>query len=306
MNSSPGETMTMGKLFKIWVRYPLEAVAAVLLFSIFAVLPVGVASAVGGFVGRNLGPLLPVNRRGRLNLEKAMPETTPDRRRQILRAMWDNLGRIIAEYPHIRTIARDAGRGGRVDVVGAENADAIRFDGKPGIFFSAHLANWEVFAFAMAAVGLEFAQVYRAPNNRLIARMIHLVRGLPADRQIPKGAAGARMAISTLKAGGRVAMLVDQKMNDGVAAPFFGRDAMSPPAVAQLGLRHDCVVVPMRLERIGGCQFRLTLYPPFELVRTGNRRADAVATMTRVNELLESWIRERPEQWLWLHRRWPD
>jgi len=81
---------------------------------------------------------------------------------------------------------------------------------------------------------------------------------------------------------------------------------MSPPAVAQLGRRYNCVVVPAQLERTGGCHFRLTFFPPMEIASTGNRQADTLATVTRVNEYLESWIRERPEQWLWLHHRWPD
>jgi len=296
----------MGRLFKNWIRYPLEALAAILFYGFFAILPVDVASAIGGFIGRSLGPLIPVTKRARRNLEKAMPETTPDQRRQIILGMWDNLGRVIAEYPHIKAITRNAGRGGRVEIVGLENTDAARPDDRPGIFFSGHLANWEILALTGLAIGFDYAQVYRAPNNRLIGGLIHLVRRLPPEKQIPKGANGARMAISTLKAGGEIGMLVDQKMNDGIAAPFFGRDAMSPPAVGQLGLRYDCVVVPTQLERTGGCHFRVTFLPPMELIRTGDRHADVLAMMIRVNELLESWIRRRPEQWMWLHRRWPD
>jgi Kdo2-lipid IVA lauroyltransferase/acyltransferase len=295
----------MRNLFKFWIRYPLEALAAILFYLLFAILPVGVASAVGGFAGRTIGPLIPVTKRARDNIEKAMPETTSDQRQLIIRGMWENLGRVVAEYPHIRAIARDAGRGGRVEIVGVENTDAMRPADKPGIMFSAHLANWEVFALSVSAVGFDYAQVYRAPNNRIINWLIHLVRRLPEDKQIPKGAEGARMAITILKAGGEIGMLVDQKMNDGISAPFFGHEAMSPPAVAQLGLRYNCTVVPVRLERTNGCHFRLTFLPPMELIRTGDRHADALAMMIRVNEMLEDWIRARPEQWLWLHQRWP-
>lgn len=296
----------MDNLFKNWVRYPLEALAAILFYGFFAILPIGVASAIGGFVGRHIGPRLAVTGRARRNLEKIMPETTPEQRRRIILGMWDNLGRVAGEYPHIKAIARDIGPGGRVEIVGAKNAEAVRDGDKPAIFFSGHLANWEILVLSGWAVGLEPSQVYRAPNNRLIAGMIHLVRGLPPEKRIPKGAEGARMLIAALKAGGQIGMLVDQKMNDGIAAPFFGRDAMSPPAVAQLGLRYDCAVVPVQLERTGGCHFRMTFFAPMELINTGDRQADTLAMMTRVNELLEGWIRERPEQWLWLHRRWPD
>jgi len=296
----------MRHLIKHWIRHPLEALAAILFYSIFAVLPVDVASAIGGFIGRNLGPLVPVSRRAHRNLEKAMPETTPDQRRAIIRGMWDNLGRVVAEYPHIKAITRNAGRGGRVEIVGADNTDAMQPDDQPGMMFTGHLANFEICAHTVSAIGFDLAQIYRTANNKLIDNLLHLARKLPRDRQIPKGADGARRVIATLKAGGKIGILVDQKMNDGIAVPFFGRDAMSAPAVAQLGLRYDCIVVPVQLERTNGCHFRMTFFPPMELIKTGNRQADILAMMTKVNGFLESWIRQRPEQWLWLHRRWPD
>ncbi len=101
-------------------------------------------------------------------------------------------------------------------------------------------------------------------------------------------------------------MLVDQKLNDGIAVPFFGRDAMTAPALAQLALRFRCPVVPARVERLGGARFRLTIYPPMGLPDSGDHDADVSETMRRVNAHFEDWIRARPEQWLWLHRRWPD
>jgi KDO2-lipid IV(A) lauroyltransferase len=101
-------------------------------------------------------------------------------------------------------------------------------------------------------------------------------------------------------------LLVDQKLNDGIAVPFFGRPAMTAPALALLALHFDCTVLPARVERLHGAHFRLTIEPPLSLARTGNRTADAAALMTEVNRTLERWIRHRPDQWFWLHRRWPD
>jgi Kdo2-lipid IVA lauroyltransferase/acyltransferase len=103
-----------------------------------------------------------------------------------------------------------------------------------------------------------------------------------------------------------IAMLVDQKMNDGIAVPFFGRDAMTAPALARLALRYGCAVVPVRVDRLEGARSRITAEPPLDLPKTGNMEADTRAIMTRVNQVLESWIRERPDHWFWLHRRWPE
>jgi KDO2-lipid IV(A) lauroyltransferase len=108
-----------------------------------------------------------------------------------------------------------------------------------------------------------------------------------------------------LRRGAHLALLADQKLNDGIAVPFFGRPAMTAPALALLALRFDCTVLPARVERLRGAHFRLTLYPPLELPRSGDRDADVAALMERVNRTLEGWIRERPEQWFWLHNRWP-
>ncbi len=101
-------------------------------------------------------------------------------------------------------------------------------------------------------------------------------------------------------------MLVDQKMNDGIAVPFFGRDAMTAPAAAQLATRFDSAIMPVRVERLRGAHFRIFMLPPIEIERSGNRHDDALATMSKINREIESWIRRQPEMWLWLHRRWPD
>ena len=159
----------------------------------------------------------------------------------------------------------------------------------------------------LAAVqyGISVAQIYPAANNPLVDRMIIRFRG-DAGQLIPKGAVAARRAIATLRCGAHLTMLADQKMNDGIPVPFFGRPAMTAPALAALALRYDCDVLPARVERLGGAHFRLTVFPPLPLPRTGDTHADAAALMGEVNAVLERWVRDRPEQSFWVHRRWPD
>ena len=175
-----------------------------------------------------------------------------------------------------------------------------------GILFSAHLGNWEILPLAAGRSGITLTQIYRAANNPFVDRLMRDVRAPLGGRFTTKGATGARELVAALGRGEHLAMLVDQKMNDGIAAPFFGRDAMTAPALAQLALKFDCPVVPARVERIAGARFRLTAYPPLDIARTGDRAADVAETMRRVNAIVEDWIRDRPEQWLWLHHRWPD
>jgi KDO2-lipid IV(A) lauroyltransferase len=177
--------------------------------------------------------------------------------------------------------------------------------GRRMIIFSGHLANWEIGALAAAQSGAAVAQIYRAPNNPLIERMITRFRGGDSEL-IPKGSVAARRAIARLKEGAHLSLLVDQKLNDGIAVPFFGRDAMTAPALAQLALRFDCAVLPARFERLEGAHFRVTVFPPLALPKSGDHNADVAALMTVVNRTLEGWIRDRPELWFWLHRRWPN
>ncbi|MBI1206926.1 MAG: lauroyl acyltransferase [Azospirillum sp.] len=285
--------------------YPLQTVLAHLVFAVFGMLPPAVASALGGWLGRSIGPRLGASKKALSNLQRALPALPPERHRAILGGMWDNLGRVIAEYPHLRTLA-ETGPGKPLEIVGLEHLHALRDDGRAGFLFSGHLANWEILGVAARRLGVELTLVYRAPNNPSFDRLLRRARGVPPEQLVPKGAAGASALLRALRRGGHVAMLVDQKMNDGVAVPFFGREVMTAPALAQLALRYRLPVVPVRVERLGGIRCRVTLSPPLTLPDSGDRHADTLAAMTEVNALLESWIRERPEQWLWLHRRWPD
>ncbi len=218
--------------------------------------------------------------------------------------MWDNLGRVAAEYPHLREI-RVFAPDGRVETHGIEHIDRAVAAGRRMIIFSGHIANWEIAALAAAQYGAPVTQIYRAANNPLIDRLITRFRG-DRGEYIPKGAAAARRAFAVLSRGEHLTMLADQKLNDGIAAPFFGRLAMTAPALALLALRFDCDVLPARVERLDGAQFRLTAFPPLPLPHSGDLQADVAALTAEVNATLEAWIRDRPELWLWVHRRWPD
>jgi KDO2-lipid IV(A) lauroyltransferase len=285
----------------------IEAWGAALFFAAMRALPLDAASAVGGAVARWVGPRLGVSNRARRNLIAALPELSVARIEAIVRGMWDNLGRVAAEYPHLRHI-RVFPTDGRVETLGIEHLDRALAARRPVILFGGHLGNWEIAALAAGQYGLDIAQIYRAANNPLVDRMIARFRGAKGSSGtgefIPKGAIASRRAVGALRRGAHLALLADQKLNDGIAVPFFGRPAMTAPALALLASRFDCTVLPTRVERLQGARFRLTLYPPLKLPRSGD--ADVAALMAAVNATLEGWIRERPEQWFWVHSRWPD
>lgn len=262
---------------------------------------------LGAFLTRSLGPLLPAHRTALDNVRRAFPGMPEEEVRRIVRGAWDNLGRTAAEYPHLATIfdfdPEKPGEG-RIEVEGVPYFDALRDDGRPGIIFSAHFANWELPAICAARYGLEATAVFRAPNAAAVARIVHEIRsqtmgGLEAARQ---GAAFAMQGV--LERGGHLGMLVDQHFTRGVRVEFMGRPALTNPILAKFARRYDCPVHGVRVVRLPGRRFRLELTPPLDLPRDENGEIDVAGAMQEMTRVVEGWVREHPEQWLWMHRRW--
>ncbi|MBI1986304.1 MAG: lauroyl acyltransferase, partial [Rhodospirillales bacterium] len=204
-----------------YLIHPVEAAVALLVYSLFRILPLDWASALGGWLARAIGPWLPISERAVRNLSNAFPEKSPAEIRAIVRAMWDNLGRVAAEFPHLSEIDVYDPKG-RVETSGGEYVDLLREDGAAGIFFSGHIANWEIVSLGATQRGVPLDRVYREANNRLVEWLYRHGRAGVEGALIPKGSAGARLLLKSLKEGKHLGMLVDQKMNDGIPVKFFG------------------------------------------------------------------------------------
>ena len=265
------------------------------------------ASNLGGAVARTVGPFLPVSRVAHANLRRALPELDDAARRRIVRGVWDNLGRTAAELPHLPEL-RQASSGPGWELSDPHSGlDAA--DGQAAIVVGGHLGNWEIGIPVAASRGLSTGLFYRSASNPLVDQMITGLRrdALGAElATFPKGKSGARGAMGHLSRGGTLIVLMDQKMNDGIACRFFGQTAMTASAMATLALRYRCPVIPANIERLGPARFRVVVAKPLPLPATGDRQADIAALTQAVNDQLEAWIRARPESWLWLHRRWPN
>jgi KDO2-lipid IV(A) lauroyltransferase len=286
------------------VGHAIEGAVLRAVWSLFAALPPERASGFAGALARAIGPRVGVSRIARRNLAAAFPEMTSAEIEATVREVWENLGRVAGEFPHLPQLQVYGDP--RVTVEGVEHIDRLRDDGRPGIFFTAHIGNWELAAIAVTQRGLPLGVVYRAANNPTADALIRRGRANLPGELLPKGREGAKRAIAILQAGGHLGLLPDQKMNDGIAMPFFGRPAMTAPAVAQFALKYDCPLVPIHVVREGGFRFRVVVEPPLDLRTTGDRHADVAAITAEVNRVIESWIRARPGQWLWLHKRWPN
>lgn len=285
----------------------IEGMAARTALSLLRALGPVRASNLCGDLARTIGPLLPVSKVADANLRTAMPELDQAARRQVIRGVWENLGRTAGEFAHVGRLAEN-GSGPGWEVVGAEHIEALAARGGPAILFSGHIGNWEVLPLATARKGVPVATLYRPADNPLIDEIILELRRASEganERLFPKGAQGARQTLQHLREGGYVGLLQDQKMNDGIEVRFFGRKAMTASALAALALKIGCPVLPAYAQRIAPARFRVTYEEPVPLPDSGDRAADVAALTQAVNDRLEAWIRAKPESWLWLHRRWP-
>ena len=285
----------------------VEAIFVRALLAIFRRIGPVRASNLGGWLCRTVGPRLPVSRIADANLRMAMPELDGGMRRAVIREMWDNIGRNAGEFPHLSTLPHNPVDGPGWDVVGEEYLHAQAARGGPTIFVSGHIGNWEMLPPAVARYGLPFSSFYRAPNNPLVDSILCDLRDQAMGQPVPlfaKGARGARGALAHILKGGHLGMLVDQKMNDGVPARFFGLPAMTAGAMAAMAIKLRCPVIPGYVERLGPARLRIHVHPPIDLPDTGERSQDQMDLTQMVNDWIEGTIRQEPGSWLWLHRRW--
>lgn len=290
--------------FDRYVRYPLELIGVLIFCFFFRLLPLDWASALGGFITRKIGPHMRVSWVARYNMMKAFPEKTPAEIDAIVVDMWENMGRTFGEYPHLRSLSVHFKK--RVEFVHEERFFELKNDGKPGIFFSAHIGNWETSSITANLLGIPFHRIYRFANNPLVEWLFRYYRQKIPGELFPKGTAGMRRVVDKMNKKEHLALLVDQKMNEGIVVPFFGYPAMTTPALGRLSLKYDCPALPVCSQRLKGAYFRLTGEKPIEIEKTGNAAEDTRLFMEKANAVLESWIRAEPAQWLWVHKRWPD
>jgi len=265
------------------------------------------ASDFCGAVARRIGPLLPAHRIGRANLRAAYPDKDAAWIEATLRGAWDNLGRVAGEYVHLDRLwdfDADHPTNGRFEIDDIALFNEMQEDGKPALCFAAHLGNWELPALAVHAHGMKSAVVYRMPNNKAVAKQIVAIRASLMGRLIRSRAEAAFEMAGSLDRGEHLGMLVDQHWSRGVDITFFGRRCKANPTLARLARQFDCPVVGVRVIRLPGHRFRLEGTGPITLPRDDHGVIDVPAATQLINSIVEGWIREHPDQWLWFHRRW--
>jgi KDO2-lipid IV(A) lauroyltransferase len=263
----------------------------------------------GARLTRLIGPLLREHRIGRENLRAAFPEKSDAEIEAILTRVWDNLGRFGGEFAHLDRVWNydpDHPENSRIELPEKTIAifDKLLKDGKGALVFAAHLANWELPALAAPAYGLDSAVLFRRPNIAAVDRAVQDIRAVNMGEMIATSLQAPVQLLNALERGKHVGMLVDQHYTKGVDVTFFGRPAKANPLLARLAQKVECPIHGTRIVRLPGDRFRAEVTDEVEPVRDASGVIDVQGTTQKITSIIEGWIREHPEQWLWLHRRW--
>ena len=261
-----------------------------------------------GALLRRTGRLLPEHRTGRANLVAAFPEKSAAEIEEILGGVWDNLGRLAAEYAHLDRLwecdLSDPARG-RIEIApeSIERFMRLRDDGKPALVFGAHLANWELPTLAAAAYGLDAAILYRTPSIAAVANAVRDIRAAKIGTLIPHGIGAPSAVASALERGAQYGLPGRPVLYHGVEVEFSA-PLQANPIIARLARHFECPIHGTRVVRLPDHRFRAEITEEIAPVRDRDGRIDVPATTQAITTIIEGWVREHPEQWLWLHRRW--
>ncbi|ANM10965.1 MULTISPECIES: lipid A biosynthesis lauroyl acyltransferase [unclassified Rhizobium] len=292
------------------LRHFQQWLVAQVMFGFLNVLKLFPADGAIRFADRMMRRLGRPTRRHRLmlvNLRNAFPEKNEAEIEEIALASWGNMGRLAAEYVFLDQLFDydpEKTEPGRVEVSGIPIFLDLRDNPRPFIVFTGHTANFELLPVAGAAFGLHVTVLFRPPNNPYVAKKVFDFRSARMGKLVPSHAGSSFALARQLEAGQGVGVLVDQKFRKGLKGTFFGREVKTNPLLPKLVRQFDCEVYPARCIRLPGNRYRLEIEPRLDMPRDAKGNLDLPAAAQLLNDKVESWVREYPEQWLWYHDRW--
>ncbi len=273
---------------------PLVGLGVAAAWGFFKILPLKWATKIAGLLGGGIAPLMhDRNRIAYHNLTIAFPNKTDTEKKEIIKKMWIHFAKFFAEMPHTKEWISDA------EVNGKEYLQSMQDDSVGGFVCSAHFGNWEFASTYVAQHYFQLHPVYRPANNPWLEKLMFKKR---AGVHIPKGSGGARIMLDLLKNGEHIAILCDQRLREGIAVPFFGKMAMTPSAMVSIALKMRLPIVMGCARRLPDGRFKMTV-EPLPLSQAENNETAVYETVANMNKVLERWITETPEQWMWIHRR---
>ena len=282
------------------IKYFTQFLIISILFLIFKILGLRLASFFSGKIISFVGPFFRSRDLITSNILKALPDLKKNELRDIKKKMWNNYGRILAEYIFIKDF-RSSKLINNIEVIGQEVLDKIKLSNEPVIFVSGHFNNFELMAMQIEKSGINLAAVYRPLNNKFLNFIMEKIRNkYICKNQIKKGISGTKMLLSFFKNKTSIALMIDQRVSQGIKSNFFKHKAFTTTIPAQFVKKFKCKVVPIYIERVKGINFKLTIHEP--LVYSDDESIESITL--DLNFLLEKLILKNPDQWIWSHNRW--
>ena len=282
------------------IKYLIQFVFIYSLFIIFKLIGLKLSSTLSSKIAILIGPFFRSKNLISSNILKAFPNLSQNEINIISKNMWSNYGRILSEYVFIKDIRKSKIKN-IINVKGQEILEKIKEDNKPVIFISGHFNNFELMAMHIEKSGINLAAVYRPLNNIFLNFLMEKIRKkYICKNQIKKGLSGTRELIKCFKNNISVALMIDQRVSQGIKSNFFGQAALTTTIPAQFVKKYNCTIVPVYIERKNNINFKITIHKPLEY-----KKDDTIENITlKLNILLEKMIRENPDQWIWSHNRW--
>ena len=282
------------------VKYFLEFIFIVILFIIFKILGFKLASNMGGYIGKKIGPLFRSKQIILTNIKNALPNTNKADLELIIQSMWENYGRILAEYVFLKDFRKEK-LNDFLEIEGKEHLNKVRDSNEQVVFVSGHFNNFELMAMQIEKSGINLAAIYRPLNNIFLNGIMEKIRTkYICKNQIKKGRRGTRELLKSFNNKNSIALMIDQRVSEGEKSNFFGQDAFTTTIPAQLVKKFGCKIVPIHIERYNNFYFKMKVEEPINY----NKDSTIDEITLSLNKLLENMILKNPEQWIWSHNRW--
>ena len=282
------------------IKYFFQFLLAVFCFIFFKILGAKLSSKLSGKIFENIGPFFRSKKTIDENIKRAIPNISEENLNKIKTSMWNNYGRVFAEYIFIKDF-RNGKLKENIEIEGKDILDEIKRKNSQVIFISGHFSNFELMAMSLEKNEIKLATIYRPLNNMFLNLVMETIRKkYICKNQIKKGIGGLKNLIKYKKKNYSTALMIDQRVSEGVLSNLFNKQALTTTIPAQLVKKYDIPIVPVFIERIGNIKYKVIIKKPVVF----SKEHSIIEITEKLNEILEKMIIKNPEQWIWSHNRW--
>ncbi len=283
------------------IKYFVEFIIIIFLFMIIKLVGLKISQFIFSFIFKNIGPIFRSKKISDYNLSLAFPKMEKSKRNKIINNMWANYGKIFSEYMFIKKFREDSNFTKKIIIENQDELEKIRLQNKPVIFISGHFNNFELMAMHLEKSNINLAAVYRPLNNKFLNPLMERIRKkYICKKQIKKGISGTKELLGEFKKGTSIALMIDQRVSEGIKSDFFGKEALTTTIPAQFVKKFSASVVPIYIERLIDNTFKLQIHKTINFSKD-----ESVNDVTKkLNKVLEKMIMTNPDQWIWTHNRW--